>query len=441
MSLRFHVRPLHSSFLEVGLSERDLTEISDWIIESGLIGLDETEIIDGVCQRLNASGTKVMRAQVGQRVLHPIYAGVGFRWERGKGTEKGDWERQEGGSERRDIMSSPFGRLFKDNVESWRFKIEGANEELPYPILEELREQGATDYVTFASGFAEGAVTRTGARGFTEGAIGKTEGDQHSDGMVSSWTVDQPDGYTDGQLDELTRVVRTLGLAIKSGRNQRMARTLLEVYLGKDAGRRVLSGEIERGMVRSISAVLWYCDLQGFTKIADTTPPDELIKLLNDYFENMVEPIHAAGGQVLKFMGDGLMAIFELDKADNADVCRIALDTVEETRRRISEVNVVRKAAGQPTTEFYIAMHLGDVQYGNIGSKDRLDFTVVGPAVNEVSRIEAMCRPLEQDVIVSSAFSKAAANCQDRLVSLGRYALRGVRRPEELFTVMPPEDA
>jgi len=273
MSLQFHVRPLHSSFLEVGLSERDLTEISDWIIESGLIGLDETEIMDGVCERLNASGTKVMRAQVGQRVLHPIYAGVGFLWERGKGTEKGDWERTE--NESRDVGDSPFGKLFEDKVESWRFKIEGANEELPYPILDDLRERGATDYVTFATGFTEEAVRDAGRNKYPEG-------------MVSSWTVDQAGGYTDGQLDELTRIVRTLGLAIKSGRNQRMARTLLEVYLGKDAGRRVLSGEIERGMVRSISAVLWYCDLQGFTKIADTTPPDELIKLLNDYFDNMV---------------------------------------------------------------------------------------------------------------------------------------------------------
>ncbi len=229
-------------------------------------------------------------------------------------------------------------------------------------------------------------------------------------------------------------------MAIKSERNYGMARTLLEVYLGKDAERRVLSGDIERGMVRSISAVLWYCDLQGFTKIADTTPPDELIKLLNDYFENMVEPIHGAGGQVLKFMGDGLMAIFELNNSDNADVCRLALDTVEETRRRIAVVNDERLAAGRPVTDFYVAMHLGDVQYGNIGYKDRLDFTVIGPAVNEVSRIEAMCRPLDQEVIVSSAFSKTAEKCQDRLVSLGRYALRGVRRPEELFTLMSSEE-
>ncbi len=396
------------------MSERDLADISNWIIESGLVGRPETEIIDGVCQRLNDSGTKVMRVQVGQRVLHPVYAGVGFLWERGKGAEKNDWAREAETSDTEDVASSPFGLLFEQNLENWRFKIEGANEEMPYPILDDLRERGATDYAVYATGFTEGAVRDAGANRFPSG-------------MVSSWTVDQPGGYTDEQLDQLRRVVRTLGLAIKSSRNHSMAKTLLEVYLGQDAGQRVLSGEIERGMVRSISAVLWYCDLQGFTKIADTTPPDELINLLNDYFENMVEPIHAAGGQVLKFMGDGLMAIFELDNSDNADVCRIALDTVEETRRRIAEVNLERSAAVKPTTEFYIAMHLGDVQYGNIGSKDRLDFTVVGPAVNEVSRIETMCRPLDQDVIVSSTFSRAAENCQDRLVSLGRYALRGVR--------------
>ncbi len=407
------------------MSQREFTDISDWIIESGLVGRRETEIIDGVCQRLDAAGTKVMRVQIGQRILHPVYAGMGFLWERGQGAVQNDWERASGEVDD-GLSGSPFGHLFEHKLSSWRCKLEGAHEPLPYTVLDDLRAKGATDYAVFATGFTEDVVTDTGGRSYAEG-------------MVSSWTVDQAGGYADEELDNLTRTIRTLGLAIKSGRNHRMARTLLEVYLGKDAGRRVLSGEIERGSVRSISAVLWYCDLQGFTKIADVTPPDELIKLLNDYFENMVAPIHEAGGQVLKFMGDGLMAIFELDDTDPSDVCRIALDTVEEARRRIAEVNRTRTGAGQPTTDFYIAIHLGDVQYGNIGSKDRLDFTVVGPAVNEVSRIEAMCRPLEQDVVVSSAFSKAANQCQGRLISLGRYALRGVRRPEELFTLMPKD--
>ena len=146
-----------------------------------------------------------------------------------------------------------------------------------------------TDSVTFVIGFTPEGVRDAGR-------------DNYPEGRVSSWTVDHAGGYTDEKLVELTWIVRTLGLAIKSGRNQRMARTLLEVYLGKDVRRRVLSGEIKRGLVRSMSAVQWYCDLQGSIKVADITPPYELIKLLNDYFENMVEPIHAAGGQVLKLM-------------------------------------------------------------------------------------------------------------------------------------------
>lgn len=324
------------------------------------------------------------------------------------------------------IDNGPFGHLFRNNLDVWRCRIEGANEPGPYPIIDELREKGATDYILYATGFKDTNF---------DGNVPLVE----QEGMLSSWTIDSPGGYSEWQLENLPRIVRALGLAIKSARNHRMARTLLEVYLGKDAGRRVLSGEIERGSVQTISAVLWYCDMQGFTKIGESTPPDELIGMLNDYFDTMVTPIHEAGGEVLKFMGDGLMAIFKLDDEDTSRICRNALDTIEEVRRRLSEVSAKRESEGKVTTDFYIAIHLGDVEYGNIGSTDRLDFTVVGPAVNKVSRIEAMCRPLERDVVLSSAFAKAATGCQDRLVSLGRYALRGVRQPEELYTLVRPE--
>jgi len=400
--------------------------IADWVVEAGLGGLRETEIIDGVCRRMNEAGIAIMRLQIGQRVLHPVYAGVGFRWLRDEGAEQADWVR-EAGDMTNGLDDSPFGHIFRNNLEEWRCRIEGANEPGPYPIIDELREQGATDYIIYATGFKDTNF---------DGDLPLVE----QEGMLSSWTVDNPGGYSDEQLRDLPRIVRTLGLAIKSARNHQMARTLLEVYLGKDAGRRVLSGEIERGSVQTISAVLWYCDMQSFTKIAESTPPADLIEMLNDYFDTMVTPIHEAGGEVLKFMGDGLMAIFKLDERETPKVCRIALDTIEDVRRGLDALNADRAASGKVTTDFYIAVHLGDVQYGNIGSTDRLDFTVVGPAVNKVSRIEAMCRPLDRDVVLSSAFANSATDCQDRLVSLGRYALRGVRQPEELFTLMPGDE-
>jgi adenylate cyclase len=402
----------------------DIGETVDWIIEAAVRGAGEIEIVDGLCQRLNERGLPILRMQLAHRVLHPVYAGLGLRWVREKGASQEDWARAAGDMDS-GLDNSPFGHLFRNNLDCGRFAIESSNAPGPFPIIDDLRELGATDYILYATGFKDTKF---------DGRVPLAQ----QEGMLSSWTVDSPGGYTDKQLAQLPRVVRALGLAIKSARNQRMARTLLEVYLGKDTGRRVLSGEVERGSVQTISAGLWYCDMQGFTKIAEASDSAALVDMLNDYFDAIVTPIHEVGGEVLKFMGDGLMAIFKLGgQQGTSSVCRVALDTVEEARRRIAEVNRARAIEGKATSDFYIAIHLGDVQYGNIGSKERLDFTVVGPAVNKVSRIEAMCRPLEREVVLSSAFAKAAIDCQERLVSLGRYPLRGVREPEELFTLVP----
>ena len=287
-------------------------------------------------------------------------------------------------------------------------------------MLDELREQGATDYLAFLTAFGE--RNRLGA----------------VDGMLSSWTSDASGGFEDADVTAIEQLLPVVAVVVKSASTYRIAKSVAQTYLGSDAGRRVLKGEIQRGSVETIRAVLWYCDLQGFTKIAETTPLEELIAMLNDYFTCMVDPVHDRGGEVLKFMGDGLLAIFKLDEA--IKVCRSALDAAEEAMDRVAKLNVERRAEGRPVTEFSLSLHLGDVMYGNIGSRDRLDFTVVGPAVNEVSRIEAMCTSLDRNLIISSAFAREAGHCTDRLVSLGRYALRGIRQPQELFTLVPSED-
>jgi adenylate cyclase len=211
-----------------------------------------------------------------------------------------------------------------------------------------------------------------------------------------------------------------------------------ETYLGRDAGHRVLRGHIERGVAEKISAVLWFSDLQGFTRITDTAPPAQIIPLLNDYADAVVSALKAQGGEVLKFMGDGTLAIFDAAAAD--DACRHALDAADDAIRRIAALNERRVAEGLPVSRLYLGLHVGDVFYGNIGSYERLDFTVVGPAVNETSRIAALCGSLDQHVLLSSAFAAAAGESRARLVSVGRYALRGVRRPQELYTLDPATD-
>ena len=209
----------------------------------------------------------------------------------------------------------------------------------------------------------------------------------------------------------------------------------VEIDLDADAGRRVLKGRIARGVAERIDAVLWFSDLRGYTKITDTTAPEQIIPLLNDYADAVISAIHEEGGEVLKLIGDGTLAIFQAGNRDHT--CRCALAAAASARKRIVALNQTRVAQSLPITQLYLGLHVGEVFYGNVGSKDRLDFTVVGPAVNEASRIAAMCRSVDQDMLLSSAFAAAAGSDRKRLISVGRYALRGVGRPQELFTLEP----
>jgi adenylate cyclase len=255
------------------------------------------------------------------------------------------------------------------------------------------------------------------------------------DCTFSSFSTDREGGFRDEDIEALRFLVPSLALAIKSISVARIAGTLVETYLGRDAGRRVLAGRIMRGVADRIGAVLWFSDLRDFTRIAEAAPAEQLIPFLNDYAEAIVTAIHAAGGDVMKLIGDGILAIFPVAEPDAA--CRGALVAARDARQRVATLNGRRAEAGLPSTEFYLALHVGEVFYGNIGSVDRLDFTVVGPAVNEVSRIAALCRSVDQPVLLSSAFAEAASSCREQLVSVGRYALRGVARPQDLFTLDP----
>jgi adenylate cyclase len=223
----------------------------------------------------------------------------------------------------------------------------------------------------------------------------------------------------------LTRGVPTLTLAVKASALARMTGTLMETYLGRDAGRRVLSGRIMRGVADRIDAVLWFSDLRGFTRITDSAP-EQVIPLLNDYADVIVSAIHSEGGDVLKLIGDGILAIFAA--ADRARACAAALTAATVARSEVAALNLRRARDGLPVTDMYLGLHVGEVFYGNIGSTERLDFTVVGPAVNEASRIAAMCRSVEQPVLVSEAFAKVDG-MRGRLVSpVARFRVRAVDR-------------
>jgi adenylate cyclase len=203
-------------------------------------------------------------------------------------------------------------------------------------------------------------------------------------------------------------------------------------YLGADAGRRVHAGAVERGTVESIRAVLWYADIRTFTAIADTTPGAVVIELLDEIFETLTASLRPRGGEVLKFLGDGMLAIFPFEDATREHVCHRALEAAAEAMRAINRLNAARRDAGKPAAAVDLALHLGEVLYGNVGAVDRLDFTVIGPAVNEAARIEVLCESLGRNVLVSAEFA-AAVGDSGRLVPLGRHTLRGVREMQEIY--------
>ena len=393
-----------------------LAPLLEWLAAAGLSGRRELDLLQGFCERVVAVGLPLCRAVIGVDTLHPVLEGRVFEWQRDAGSPTElEYGRLDPDSSADKWLQSPFHRLYETGETTFRRRL--GNEPMEFPVLEELRQRGMTDYVAM--------VNRFGA----EGTIGLM------DCTYSSWATDCGAGFSDADLAALEFLVPCLAHAIKGASTARIAETLIETYLGRDAGPRVLCGHIERGVAERISAVLWFSDLQGFTRITDTAPPTEIIPLLNDYADAIVSALHGQGGEVLKFMGDGILGIF--DAAAPQDACRQALDAADDAIRRVDALNQRRRAGGLPITHFYLGLHVGDVFYGNVGSFDRLDFTVVGPAVNETSRIAAMCRSLDQHVLLSSAFAEAAGSSRQRLVSVGRYALRGVRRPQELYTLDP----
>lgn len=389
--------------------------VADWIVAAGLKGLSEIDILQGFCERLLADGFPLDRGMAIVDTLHPLYEGRVFTW-------------HPSGEERTEVRA-----YAATNADSWRQSVfyhlleTGGTilrrafwrgEKADFQRLVEAQAEGFTDYISM--------VTRLGSKA----TIGEM------DCVYSAWGTRHEAGFSEAMVARLERLVPALALAITCASLKRVADTLVETYLGRDAGRRVLSGRIARGIADQIGAVLWFSDLRGFTGISDAAEPHQIIPFLNDYADAVISAIHEAGGDVLKLIGDGTLAIFQADTP--AEACRCALRAEALARKRIAKVNARRSADNLPVTQAYLGLHIGTVFYGNIGSRERLDFTVVGPAVNEVSRIAALCRSVEREVLVSSDFVAAAPEEErTRLVSVGRYALRGVGRAQDLYTLDP----
>ncbi|NNG04544.1 MAG: adenylate/guanylate cyclase domain-containing protein [Inquilinus sp.] len=382
------------------------TPVIEWLILDGWRIESTPDLIEALARRLAGGGVPLWRLFCLVPTLHPVYVGKGYRWNRD------DPEIFQGFGEHGvqglpEFLDNPMKLVIDDGFAGVRRRIPGNYTVGEFPLLDELREQGATDYVCMPLEFTSGERT------------------------AISFATDHPDGFSAGDLKQFNDLLPVVARLIERETLRSTTENLLDTYVGNHAGRRILRGQIKRGMVDSIDAAIWYGDLRGFTPMSESMPRDAVLATLNSYFETMAVPIHKQGGQVLKFIGDAMLAIFPLEEAANVEeACARALDAANEAVAGMETLNADRAAAGQPPLEFGLALHVGEVTYGNIGAVNRLDFTVIGPAVNLAHRIEQLCKVMGRRPLLSGDFARA---CGLPTESVGEHALRGLSRPHEVY--------
>jgi adenylate cyclase len=381
--------------------------IIHWLLRDGPHITDSTAFLDAFSEQLLANGIEIARVGTGVPILHPqVFSFTGL-WEAGKGA-----------SERRNLAdANTLARLEHSPVKTVyegggpiRCDLTAPAAKDEYEIYADLRKQGFTDYLVIGVPFSDGS------------------------NKVLTLATKRRDGFTADEIDTFTRLIPALAMNLEIQALRRTAQTLLEVYVGRHAGKRVLDGAIKRGMGETIRAVVWVCDLRGFTRLSEELPRDKLIDLLNAYFGVMCRVVEQHAGEVLKFVGDALLAIFPINGEDPALACHQALSAARAAVTSIDELNVERVGRSEPEIVYGIALHVGDVIYGNIGGENRLDFTVIGPAVNLATRIEGLCRQLGRSILLSEAFVSAARLAVE---PVGRFALKGVAEQETVSAPLP----
>jgi adenylate cyclase len=382
--------------------------IVEWLIGGARQSSSFARMIDELSWRLVAAGMPLLRVTLRGGTLHPQFLGATYIWWRTSGQTQEIMITHEV-ADLIPAAENPAMRV--QGGEILRRRLEGPDARFDFSVLHDLKARGATDYFALPVG----------------GAFGPRA-------YMATYVTDRAGGFLEREIADLTAVSERLSIVADMNSQRQIAENVLKAYLGPQTGRKVLAGQIRRGSGESIAAVLWSSDLRRFTQMSDRLPGESLIGILNDLFDLQAKAITGHGGEILKFVGDGLLAIFPV--ANPGEAARAAGNALAAAQEALAALGALRARAtppGEPPLEIVIALHYGTVIYGNVGAADRLDFTVIGPAVNLVSRIEAIAKSLDVPLVVSDNFSDAYGGT---LTSLGRHQLRGLDVPHELFT--PP---
>jgi adenylate cyclase len=377
----------------------------DWLLRHSRQLAGPEQFIEDFAVRLRRARVPVWRMNLHLPPLHPLILGRIYQWVDGE-AKPIEIMRDRDARGRLAFHHSPVAIVFRSGL-SVRRRLAGPDADVDFPLLEELRDRGATDYYLLPLEFS--LSRRRGAIGFT---------------------TRDPEGFSEDAVSVIDHILPALNTVAEVYAGRMMLHDTLDVYVGREATQRILDGEITLGTGRSIGAAIWYTDLRDFTMLSETGDRDIVLGLLNDYFGCMVPAVQSAGGEILKFMGDALLAIFKFEGRSREDTCRAVLRAALHASATMENRHAARLAENQPGMQAGISLHVGDVVFGNIGAADRLDFTVIGPAVNLAARIEDLCRDLGESVLVSQPFAELAGA---GLESLGSHGFKGIAVRQELF--------
>ena len=379
----------------------DIRQVLDWLAGGALSGAQSQDVLAELCERMVACGIPLWRVAVFVATLHPDVMGRRFLWQPESGVTVSS--ALHSFAETDDYQKSPIVAVYKTHTVVRRH-LADPNCPDDFAVMRELREQGATDYAAFPLLFTDGSM------------------------HAATWTTKAPGGFTPEQFSAIESIIPPLARVAEIRALRRTAGNLIDTYVGHQTGERILSGKIRRGYVEAIRAAVWLSDMRGFTALSERSPPQAVIERLNIYSGCQVPAVLEHGGEVLKFMGDGLLAIFPIDGGQDAGaVCRRALECARAFRASIAALP--RQEDGD-AIRFAVALHVGEVMYGNIGGGNRLDFTCIGPAVNLSARLEKVAAKLGEAVVASAEF---AGHCPAQFRSLGEHAVAGFTAPQPVF--------
>lgn len=386
------------------MSQWSMTPVIDWLLHEGRHLAAPEALVGDLCARVRSAGMPIDRVAFFFGTLHPQYFGIAMYWD---GASVRVLEASFQMRETDEVRTSPARRI-TEGERVIRRRLERADCPADFAVLQELRAAGMTDYVIAEVVFGNGARNSV------------------------SLATRRPGGFTDHDIFEVQRLLHPFGMAMEIHVGRALSKTLLETYLGRISGSRVLDGQIKRGDGEEIDAVIWFSDLRDSTPLSRALGERRFLELLNDYFEATAGAVLENGGEVLRFIGDASLAVFPTAGEPPRAACLRAVAAARAARARSGQANSRRRAQGHPEFACGVGLHLGRVLYGNIGTAKRLEFSVIGAAANEAARIEALCKDTGQDVVLSRTVMSALGQS---LPSLGSFALRGVAEPVEVFAL------